>query len=68
MDYSDKERVTKGVYMCKVSSFFTFCFVFAFWTFMAVHHAHMKTPAEGRGIASYKIAPDKPMYDASWKL
>ncbi|MFP5386129.1 MAG: hypothetical protein ACLGHN_08630 [Bacteriovoracia bacterium] len=52
--------------MSKVTTFFTFCFSFMFWTFMAVHYGHMKTPTEGRGIAS--TPETRPWYDASFKL
>lgn len=51
----------------KVTSFFSFCFLFAFWTFMVVHYAHMKTPGQYREVASWS-QPAKPWYDASFKL
>lgn len=67
--YSDKEvRRQRGQYMTsKVSTFFTFSFCFMFFAFLAVHHAHMKTPSQGRGIASSKTVV-KPWYDASYKF
>lgn len=51
----------------KVSSFFTFAFFFVFFNFLAVHYAHMKTPAQDRGLAS-ESQVQKPWYDASWKI
>lgn len=51
----------------KITSFFAFCCFFAFWTFMVVHYAHMKTPFQTREVASW-AHPVKPMYDASFKL
>jgi hypothetical protein len=51
----------------KVTAFFTSCFCVMFWSFLAVHHAHMKTPGQGRDIASSKVTV-KPWYDASYKL
>ncbi len=66
----DQESTTKGKTMtCKVTSFFTFCFCFMFFSFLAVHHAHMKTPGQNRGIASWtKTATVQPWYNASFKL
>ena len=52
----------------KVTTFFVFSFCFMFWTFMAVHHAHMKTPSQSRGIASWTQTSVHPWYDASYKL
>jgi hypothetical protein len=50
----------------KFSSFFTASFFFCFFTFMALHYAYMKTPAQDRSIAS-ESEMSKPWYDASWK-
>jgi hypothetical protein len=49
------------------SSVLACCFCFVFFSFLAVHHAHMKTPTQYREIASSKPTVH-PMYDASFKL
>lgn len=51
----------------KASSIFTFCFCFVAASFLAVHHAHMKSPVQNREIASWTPVA-KPWYDASYKL
>ncbi len=51
----------------KVTSFFTFCFLFTVCSFLAVHHAHMKSPTQSREIASWGKTVH-PWYDASYKL
>ncbi len=51
----------------KLTSYFTSVFCFMFWSFLAVHYTHMKSPNQNREIASWKQAP-KPFYDASYKL
>ncbi len=48
------------------TSFFKCCFFFSFFTFMAVHYAHMKSPSQYREIASMQTHV-KPWYDASFK-
>lgn len=53
--------------MTKMTDFFTFAFCFVFFSFLAVHFAHMKTPATERSIAS-QHETIKPWYDSSWKL
>jgi len=54
--------------MTKAHSFFGFCFCFMFMCALTVHYAHVKTPGQSRGIASFAWEAPKPMYDASWKL
>lgn len=49
------------------TTFWTWCFCFVFFSFLAVHFAHMKAPGQSREIASYH-AQAKPWYDASFKL
>ena len=70
MNYTDRIRnvCQKGNQMTyKVTSFFTWCFCFAFWTFMVVHYTHMKTPSQYREIASAS-SQETPWYDASYKF
>lgn len=49
------------------STFLSYAFAFFFFSFLAVHYAHMKTPPQYRGIAS-QHAVVQPMYDANFKL
>jgi len=51
---------------CKFTTFFTHTFFFVFFTFLAVHYAHMKTPSQYREIASFQQQA-QPWYDASFK-
>lgn len=49
-------------------SFWAYCFCFVFFSFLAVHFAHMKAaPGQDRYVASSHQVP-KPFYDASFKL
>jgi hypothetical protein len=52
---------------CKITTLGTYCFLMVFWTFMVVHYAKMKAPAQDREVASW-FRPVKPLYDASFKL
>ncbi|WPU66032.1 hypothetical protein [Peredibacter starrii] len=52
----------------KFTDFCTWAFVFAFCSFLAVHHAYMKSPTPSREIASWSKPAPAPWYDASYKL
>lgn len=53
---------------CNISTFVTYTCAFFFFSFLAVHYAHMKTPAHSRQMASYEFKLNKrPSYDASFK-
>lgn len=45
---------------------FNCAFTWVFCCFLAVHFAHMKSPSQGREIASHKPVPAV-YYDASFK-
>ena len=54
-----------------ITDCFHFAFSWAFFTFLAVHYAHMKTPALNREIASYTTERNLtvvPWYDSSFKF
>ncbi len=48
------------------TSFCSKTFFFAFFAFLAVHFAYVKTPALDRSVASQHETV-RPMYDAAWK-
>ncbi|HXH76422.1 MAG TPA: hypothetical protein VNJ08_15730 [Bacteriovoracaceae bacterium] len=50
------------------STVISYTFAFFFFSFMAVHFAHMKTPSQYREIASHSSAAKHPWYDAGFKL
>lgn len=50
----------------KFTNFCTWAFTFVFFSFLAVHFAHMKSPGQYRGVASSQEVV-KPWYNASFK-
>lgn len=52
----------------KITSFLSFTCCFMFFSFLAFHYAYVKSPEQGRALASSAKEMPRPVYDASFKL